>query len=679
MPDEQIKIGLAVVSGAGTKKTLDDLAAVRKQIADLTKEFKDGKKDVTTFTSELTKLEKQAKTLDKALDTLGEKRRIDIDSGALVDPAKANIGGRLRTAGRELRNLPSMQIPGLGIGTDAIGNLTRMTGALVNAGEKSKLVTAATNLLTPALGAQAAATTAALAPIGLAVAGFVALGAALKVFVDATSQNADEITALVDAQLDLNKRIAEGLTTAEARQELDELTETQKRNQDTLTDLKNQYAGAEQQAGALSGVMKVLSGDEEALATKIGDATKLVQNEQAQIDILTKALEDGSLAANDAAEAEKKLAEERTAAVLDQAAAAGQEEAARRKALDATEEQNQKRLDSIEDERAAIEAQLGVLQSSGDTSEKVSDQIAKLNGQLSSLGKESSFIKDTALAVSRARDAEKKSAKEAEDAAKKATAAQEKYTDKVKDAGKNFQRATQDIARKAADTAKDNATSFGRDLADINQKLNDDQIGATIKASADERNALKDHLRAVEDIRRKSDQDEEEEARENRNFIDLTRARKSAQQELNEQGIASKRGADDRRDAFREEQQERQRQGEIARRDRITAYGQQAEDFQRNVARELRDARIAKNRQLADAAEAHNAELKQLHGHLSGMLQLRGQFYTAERNMLQGMMGRQAVSPTSITNTTSNQTTNNITAIGTGGMLSTMRAAGFAR
>lgn len=733
--NEEIKVGLAIVSdSAGTARARKELEGVRKEIDNLKTAFNNGDKSAAEFSKELTKLEKQEKGLKGAINAVtgeytreaaamktaaSEAKKLAAEQSKLERagfetglgqfgpepaPKPGKAGSGLRAAGRGLRNLPSVQIPGAGIGTDAIGNITRLVGTFTELTSASATAGKASAALTPLLGAQTAATVAAYAPIALLLGGLVAIGAGLKSFADSTSQNAEQITALADAQLDLNTRIAKGLSTAEAQKELDELTKAQERNKDTQADLQKQYDESQKaianasneakafnlafsgaagivsgQTNALGAATKVFSGDEQSLADSITNANKAVTEGQAKIDILTKAMNDGSLAANDAAEAERKLSEERTSAVLENAAAAGQEEAARRKALDATEEQNQKRLESIEDERAAIEAQLAVLKGSGDTSEKVSDQIAKLTGSLSSLGKESSFIKDTALAASRARDAEKKAAKEAEDAAKKSAAAQEKYTEKIKDAGKNFRQATQDIARKAGDAAKDASTKFGRDLSAINQKLNDDEIGATIKANNDEQAALKDHIRSLEDIRRKADESEEE-ARENRNFLDLTRARRAAQRELNEQGLATKRGGEDRRDAFREEQQERLRQMEIARRDRITAYGQEAEDFHRNVEREMRDARIAKNRQLQEAAAAYNAEQKQLQQHLSSMLQMRGQAYTAERKIGGATYGSSYNIPTATPWANNyNQTTNNITAIGTGGMLATLRAAGYGR
>src|SRR5688572_4031485 len=115
MANEEIRIGLSVVSeGAGVTKAQKDLADIKKRIAELKNEFKSGAKDTDTFTKELKDLEAQARKLDKALDEVGEKRRIDLDSGELVDASKKGGAEGLRTIGRDIRGLPSVQVPGLG-------------------------------------------------------------------------------------------------------------------------------------------------------------------------------------------------------------------------------------------------------------------------------------------------------------------------------------------------------------------------------------------------------------------------------------------------------------------------------------------------------------------------------------------------------------------------------------
>lgn len=166
----------------------------------LNKEVKDLREELLRTGKEA---DKTAKSLSDMAKTRDEINKLDeeleqLDADAAPDRQSAGTG--LRQFGRELRNLPSMQIPGLGIGTDAIANITRMTGSLVDLSEKSAIAAAAADLLTPALGAQAAATAAAYAPIGLLVAGATAVVAAFAAVTDGLRQAREEAQANIEFQ-----------------------------------------------------------------------------------------------------------------------------------------------------------------------------------------------------------------------------------------------------------------------------------------------------------------------------------------------------------------------------------------------------------------------------------------------------------------------------------------------
>lgn len=337
-------------NSAGIARTQKSLADVQKRIEELKTAFRSGAKDADLFAKEMSDLENQARKLDFALDAAGEKRRLDVETGTLTDPSKRGSGAGLRQFGRELRNLPSTQIPGLGIGTDAIGNITRVSGALVDVGEKSKVVTVATSLLTPALGAQAAATYAAFAPIALLLVGFTAIVVGLKALVDSTSSNADAINSFAKNQRDLNKQIADGLTTDKAQQDLDKLTEAQARNKKTLVELQAAYDSSQRQLGVLGGVAKVFSGDEEALANQITETSKAVTDQQGEMNVLARAIREGSLAANDAAAAVKDIT-------------AKQEEY--RTALDASQQSLKNYTDQITALNASLERQQATAAAAG--------------------------------------------------------------------------------------------------------------------------------------------------------------------------------------------------------------------------------------------------------------------------------------------------------------------------
>lgn len=613
---------LAKEMGALSVKTKDLNGAVAQFDARL-KALGATKREVQGLASAFQSAAKEAKALAEA-----EASAATNGGGA----GGLSFGQKLTRLGAQGRNLPSFQLPGMPIATDAISNLTRLSGVLLDVAGKSSVVTAATNLLTPALGAQAAATIGAAAPAAIFVAAFGAIGLALKSLTDATGQNAEAITAYAEAQRALNADIVEGLTTEEAQKKLEDLNESRRLEEELLAKNKAAYAAFEAQAteagtsiddfgstlgkivfgaNAVGDVAKAISADEQAIADQIAASEKNIETFSAGVDTLTVAMESGRLAANDAAEAEKKLAQERSKAALSDADRAGKELAARQKADDATGEQNQKRLDSITDESAVIQAQIDSLTQSGITSEDVTAKIASLTDQLDLLGKESAYISDTALAASKARDAEKKAAKDAEDAQKKAAQEQEQYTKAVNSAKTAYKQATEDIGARLKYALIDNAQKLGRDLDALETKFANDQIDLQTKAGRAERDAYQDQLDDIADIRDAAAKDEAK-ALEQGDFKALFLARQKGEEELKQETIEEERArlrrsqsSDDALDDLKLADQ-RQRDA------RMLGYRYADADAQTARNRELAQARTTQNRALQIAAEGQNAGLKQL-------------------------------------------------------------------
>lgn len=579
-PDD-VRVGISIeVDSPGVAKSLNELAKIQRGIDTLNKEFTSGVKDIDTYTKELAALEKQAIKLDAALTGVGENRRIGA-SGALVDPTQASAGSGLRRVGRELRNLPSTQIPGAGIGTDAIANIIRIGGAFTDLTAKTKIAAVAANVLTPALGAQAAASAAAYAPIALLAAGFVAIGVAITALVNSTSQNVDRINAFAENQRDLNKRIADGLTTEDAQSELDNLTEAQERNRQTLATLQGAYDQSQEQLGVLGGVTKVFSGDEEALATQIEETNKTIRDQQADIDALSGAMTDGSLAANDAAEAEQRLAKERSTALLAEAQQAGELAQLRERVSTMTAEQISTELEAVERRRVGVEAELAVLQASGDTSEEVAKKIAQLNGQLGFLGDQAQVLK-TATPKVDTRETEK-AAKDAEKAITDAARAQQSYSDKVRDAGKKYRDAIADINTDLRDKQQDNE-----------RKYQDDILSGAIDFNQDQLQEQRDYERDLAGIRRDAAR-EELDATRARDFAALRDARENGAEAISER---QQEEADANADELIEY---RQHLDELAR-DRGNANRDAVIDQQRSY----RDAKIDRSRALRDARQDLN-------------------------------------------------------------------------
>lgn len=574
-----------------------------------------------------------------------ELKRIDATENEIQGAAGAFEGARtggatnlITRAGQEVRALPSQQT-GLGFGTDAIGNVLRLGGALTEAAGKSALTTKAIGVLTPLLGAQAAATAGAAVPIGLFLAGFVALSVAFKAVTDATAQSVDRINTFAESQRSLSDQITSGLTSDEAKKQLEELNTRRKLEADTLNTLQAAYDKSTQQlrqatiggislGNAFDNISKIVSQDEQALADQIAKSKEVYESTEGDVVALTAALEDGSLAANDARVAEEELAKERTKNALATADAAGKELQAQQKALNATEEQNKKRLETIEEEKAVAEKQIAVLTESGVTSEEVTNKIAALNDQLGLLGKESEFIKNTGLEASRVADAAKQAAKDAEDAQKKAEQAQEQYTKAVQSATTTYRQSVQDIGTRLKQTLEDNTTKLNRDLASIATKYADEQYDLQIKANRAERDAYQDNLDDIAKIRKDAAKDEQK-ALIDGDFKELYLSRQARDAALQEEQQTDLKEAQKRKQnqeyALEDLNRTNQRQREQAN----LAFSQRATDAQLAQNRELQQARTTQNRALAQAASALNAELG-----------LRQQFWNATLKQAQAALGQ---------------------------------------
>lgn len=533
-------------------------------------------------------------------------------------------GNALQRLGAQGRNLPSVQIPGAGIGTDAISNLTRLTGALGEAAGATTAMTTVTAALTPVLGATGAAIAGVVAVAGPVIAVAAILALAIKSIGDQAAAEAKAINTIVEGQRDLAQRIAEGLNTEQAAAELEVLNK--KREDEAALLVKNQrvYDENVNSQTILQGVVKLTSGAEEELAAQIAKGTELVKTYDNDIAGLTKATEDGSLAANDAAEAEKKLADARSKAALTGADNAAKQLQSEQKALAATEEQNNARLTAIEGEKAVAQAQIDSLTASGVTSEEVTEKIKALNSQLGLLGQESSFIKDTALAVSKQNDADKKAKKDAEDAAKKAQQAQEQYTKAIAAAATAYKQNVQDIGTRLTQALSDNTLKFNRDLTNIASKYRRDEFDLTVKAQRAERDALQDQQDDLKSIRADANKDEAA-ALEKGDFLALYQAREKGKEAIQQEQEVLDLSRQKREQSARDAQEDLLRNAQRQRQDRMMGFEQQNYDTRTAQQRELAQARLTQQRALQAASEAQSAGLGQIQNYWNKFLSIQQQ------------------------------------------------------
>lgn len=496
---------------------------------------------------------------------------------------------------------------------------------------------------------------------GLAAAATIALSLAVKQYQDTLKDAQALLDSTFAGKRKVQQDIRGGLTTEEATERLTELQgvladETENRRVAEENYQKAFKQSVEQVGDAATRALDA-TGAFDSFKREIDTADGFVKDATSEMTFLGNAMKDGSLAANDAAAAEEKLKEEREKAgqaLIDSANVAGQEVEARQRAMKATEEQNRARLTSIDDERAAIEAQLAVLKSSGNTSEAVAEQIAKLEGQIGSLGKEADFINSTALEASKKRDAEKKAAEVAEQVEQKRLSAARKYSDTLVD-----------IARRAADDAEklvkglkqklvDNQADALQDVADIGAEFADSEREEAIQRGEQEALDLRQHANRLAGIRDEAFNTEKDFIRK-RDFLSATKVRENAIA-LQEAEIKTfKDGQGEKIQAQKSEDAAQLRELDKARRERMTllqrANEEARQQYQRDVQNQKDSRRIAE-REAKIARDREEREIQALQNTVIGV----------NRTILREQVaaGQAAISMIrSMTNTTNNNTVNN--------------------
>lgn len=601
----------------------EQLTQVAKEMGDLAKKTGDVAGAVGQLDSKLKKLGATKEEISGLAGVFNSAANAPDEA-----PAKG-LGARLTSYGQSLRNLPSQQIPGLGIGTDAIGNLLRVGGAIKTASDNAKAAAAATAaasaLATAAEGGQAAASTAlagtsvaatggilsmvvALGPvallgaaIGVAVGGaFLLIKQATDAFAASAAENSAKITRAYEASDTVFDSILNGDTSEEARKKIEQ--ETKKR-----ANADREYNNAVQQSNAryqeLVDQFDVVSADiakqrgTDGFAEfneRIKTTTEDARVAEANIAAFNAALENGEYAANDAAEAEKKRADE-----LEKAT-------------------------------------------------KASEQASK----------------EVAAAQERIADAARKNA------------------DKLADNARQANEKLADIDRSGRDKRADSQRKYNDDLATLDLKARRETLDASVKATQKEQDAINKarideadaaikQQRTLDDIRRDGQKDEQDQLRQ-RNFLGATLAQEAVKDSVEDAQRAAQREAEDREAQAKVDQaqryneaqraaQERQTNQARARTDRMAGYAQEQRDNKIAQDRSYRDAAIAQSRQEEATQIAYTRELEQLQAHLGQKLALESQAQAAERALKNGTSVEQELRLGGPGTNVSNNRTANIT------------------
>lgn len=571
--EQRIKILLDKGSQSQAVKGLTDLRKELERTGDkATKAFLRGETNADEYRRQINKIDAEVAQLNKTLDRLEKPRRIDVNTQrfdkvsrdvALAGDVQSNLGAISGLAG-------AAGAGGLGQGIGIAGELIVLTEELPRLKTAVQGLPAAANAAGKALGLGGAGGL--VGALGAAAVATVALSFALKEFEKRTQEQISAVQASVNNVREFQNFLASGGTTEEARQRVEELEQARQAEIATTAQLEQALIGLKERS--LPGAKAV-----QDLEKAIADSKLATAGFDQQIRFYTGAINDGATAAADATEAEKKLAESRSKSLLKTAQNAADLSRAQSQAdelgIDALED----RIDAVADERAALEAQLAVLKSSGDTSEEVARQIEQLTGQIDLLGKQSAIFeaeRPEAKARTAALEAEKQAEEdvaaaarehkqalqEQERAAESSAKAQQGYADKLRDISQNLRDGRQDLridtGRKIDDLRRDAQREdlkaerdYQRDLQGIKEDarrgerdaLRSRDFSALFESREEEADALKNRVEEFKregqerliEIRQQRDNILREERRSGQDLLrQSARQRRDALEQLNQ-------------------------------------------------------------------------------------------------------------------------------------------------
>jgi hypothetical protein len=287
--------------------------------------------------------------------------------------------------GSELRMLPSIQIPGAGIGTDAIANVIRLAGAANQALEG----TGASLLEVAAAGSVVA--------VGISV-----LIAVLNLFnadLEANKQRAEDFGSALAAAFEAGTTAAIEELRKQKQLELEAAQATKAVLQQRADDAREQLAlTMENLSDSIANSMESLSASifgtdgrqrpldtdvsVEAYNEQIKEQERIIEAAQIALDAYNVVLGTSTPVTRDAEEAEKELAEARRDAALAAADAAREDQREIGALLRGTAESALNRRAQLEEDARGIEAAIRSLQASGETGEEVDKQLEAYRTEL---------------------------------------------------------------------------------------------------------------------------------------------------------------------------------------------------------------------------------------------------------------------------------------------------------
>lgn len=505
--------------------------------------------------------------------------------------------------------------PGVGAPLQIAGMAQQLTKTFESLGVDMGSLTAAAGIAAPAV-------------IGITLA-VTAFNAELKAGHDAVNEALTQFD-------DYYKTIAKD-TTEQAQQDLDNRTKQQaflNEQRDKLQgDYENLQKGPGDVLGDLSTDFSNLFGAGKDLANSLDKAKKAATDNQAAIDADNVALGNGSLAANNAAAAEKELQKIRDAnadKVVSQARQDAQLIASgTSKGVEA----------QIADIEAAKKAISGIDLSKLSTPEhnKLTQEWTDLNKQeidltnnvlplIEAREKETAEIERASKAVTDHADAIDKRNQAEVNAVDKYNAAVQTAEDNSAQARINANQKLQDALVSATEKAKeaisqaedqlqqkldDLHTTYDRSTSQEDRKAADQRLDDQIKTHRQEASDLQTHLDNLKQIR-DADAGRQRDDLLNRNFRDLFALSEQKTQDMNKENDRYSKQEDQRQQALQNQEDDQARAEAVQRRERQIAYQQQQDDARKNYQRALEQADDAHTKAIQVAEQGYQKELRNL-------------------------------------------------------------------
>lgn len=583
------------------------------------------------------------------------KAQAELPSFSDEELGLGGAGGRKgQSLGSKIRSLPSVQIPGLGIGTDAIGNLLRVI---------ERIPPAALPAIA-ALGAVAVAFALISKTVPDVTSGIRQITALDKAYYEARIKGTkDSINAIIEqkkfeqqvaqAQVDNLAFVAEGYAEIQRKSE----------------GLPNVINPIIEVFGALNAANFK---DIREARIKYDEAQAALKKANEDLDLYNGLLGEQSTALNTAAEAQKKATEDGIQRVIELAGKQAEtqiqindlikngtkeELAAKKKTVEAAKEKALIELNLIGEQLAnAKEGSLAQQEYQNRVAEltrefnDADDQLIALNNSVVLLGVKLNDAKEKIeknneeiadLIIGYNEDVTKAD----EDARKTLADIADRYNTALVKAAEDAAKAAEQALQKLNDQAEKLATNLQRDNEAAQRKAQDDALKAAIKFQEQEAKAARDHANAILKIKQDAD-NREQDLIAARDFAGLFRSRRDTATQISQLNTQYQQEQAERLAAFQQAQADRAQDYANQQRERMIKYQQALEDARKQYNRELAQANSAyiaaqaaavraRDTQLQIAQTEYTTKLNMLRDHIQRSLALYAQGLDAEEQLRQ--------------------------------------------